>query len=289
MSASRALHHGERLHRPHRAEVLVRAGKGLSSLFKGKTIDRLEDCFRAFTEEERLEGNEAFLCSVCQARTPATKVLRIHRFPRALVLHIKRFKVAKGQHVKLSSNVAIPLQGLDLAPFASESCCLDIGAKYDLYALANHTGSLDSGHYTAHAKVAGAEGAQPWCLFADDKVSEVRASSPAVVSRLFELVSASPEQRSGGARTVLELVSAAAVCSAAPHLSLLGEQLVCSKSLLCAASGGSLPGCSLAGECVMLHIPYRDSYQARETRHPDQTISDGGHGPELEQEDAECR
>lgn len=162
------------------SKVLLHAGKGLSSLFKGKTIDRLEDCFRAFTEEERLEGNEAFWCSACQARTPATKVLRIHRFPHALVLHIKRFKVAKGQHVKLSSNVAIPLQGLDLAPFASESCCLDLGAKYDLYALANHAGSLDSGHYTAHAKVAGADREQPWCLFADDKVSEVRAICSAV-------------------------------------------------------------------------------------------------------------
>lgn len=69
------------------------AGKGFSSLFKGKTIDKLEDCFHAFTEDEKLDGNEAFWCSVCEARTAATKVLRIHRFPRALVLHIKRFKV----------------------------------------------------------------------------------------------------------------------------------------------------------------------------------------------------
>lgn len=69
------------------------AGKGFSSLFKGKTIDKLEDCFHAFTEDEKLDGNEAFWCSVCEARTTATKVLRIHRFPRALVLHIKRFKV----------------------------------------------------------------------------------------------------------------------------------------------------------------------------------------------------
>lgn len=71
----------------------VGAGKGFSSLFKGKTIDKLEDCFHAFTEDEKLEGNEAFWCSVCEARTAATKVLHIQRFPKALVLHIKRFKV----------------------------------------------------------------------------------------------------------------------------------------------------------------------------------------------------
>lgn len=87
--------------------------------------------------------------------------------------------MAARQHVKLSSNVSIPLQGLDLAPFASESACLADGAVYDLYALANHSGSVDSGHYTAHAKVCRADETQPWRLFADDRVEEV-CLSPAV-------------------------------------------------------------------------------------------------------------
>lgn len=83
--------------------------------------------------------------------------------------------MATRQHVKLSANVSIPLQGLDLAPFASESATLEAdGAIYDLYALANHSGSADSGHYTAHAKVCAADDSQPWCLFADDRVQEVR-------------------------------------------------------------------------------------------------------------------
>lgn len=90
--------------------------------------------------------------------------------------------MAARQHVKLSSNVAIPLQGLDLAPFASESASLEEeGAMYDLYALANHSGSVDSGHYTAHAKVLtqqNTENTQPWYLFADDRVHEVCLSLP---------------------------------------------------------------------------------------------------------------
>lgn len=38
------------------------------------------------------QGEEAFHCEVCRDKTSATKHLRIHRFPDALVLHIKRFK-----------------------------------------------------------------------------------------------------------------------------------------------------------------------------------------------------
>ena len=98
--------------------------------------------------------------------------------------------MAVRQHVKLSSNVSIPLQGLDLAPFAAESALLeDGGAMYDLYALANHSGSADSGHYTADVKVAGDGDTQPWCLFADDRVQEVLCST-------FLLVAVARLQRS---------------------------------------------------------------------------------------------
>lgn len=39
-----------------------------------------------------LQGEEAFHCETCKEKTPATKHLRVHRFPEVLVLHIKRFK-----------------------------------------------------------------------------------------------------------------------------------------------------------------------------------------------------
>lgn len=39
-----------------------------------------------------LQGAEAFHCERCGDRTPATKHLRVHRFPEVLVLQIKRFK-----------------------------------------------------------------------------------------------------------------------------------------------------------------------------------------------------
>jgi hypothetical protein len=180
--------------------LLLCAGKGFP-FFKGKALDRLEDCFRAFTEEERLEGYEAFFCSTCQSHCPATKALRLHRLPSCLILHIKRFKVQARSRVKLSANIAFPLQGLNLQPFCSDSSlqnarssapgsssagagvrgvCGGSSTLYDLYAVVNHLGSIDSGHYTAFCRLIGGEGEPVWHHFADDKVSEVWLSSVSI-------------------------------------------------------------------------------------------------------------
>ncbi len=38
-----------------------------------------------------------YACDTCKAKTAATVYMRIHRFPRVLQLHIKRFKYAGGR------------------------------------------------------------------------------------------------------------------------------------------------------------------------------------------------
>lgn len=152
------------------------AGKGASKVLlrKRKALDNVEDCLKAFTGEERLEGDEAFFCSKCNARTTATKTLRIHRFPRCLVLHVKRFKLQNKQHVKMINSVSFPLTDLNLAAFASEGCVIPAeDARYDLYAVTNHSGSLTSGHYTAVCKLQSLGGRQSWYSFDDDTVTAV--------------------------------------------------------------------------------------------------------------------
>ena len=54
----------------------------------------LQDCLKAFTSSEELDGEEAHQCDRCRARRPATKALRISRCPPLLVLHLKRFTLA---------------------------------------------------------------------------------------------------------------------------------------------------------------------------------------------------
>jgi len=150
--------------------------------FKGSSLT-LQDCLRAYTAGEKLDGKEAFSCEKCCDKTAATKQLRLHRLPDALVLHVKRFKHggAGGGGDKLTTDVAFPLRSLDLSnclspesPHPSQECL------YDLYAISYHTGSLAGGHYLACCRLSkeGAEGktttsAPSWYLFNDEKVTPV--------------------------------------------------------------------------------------------------------------------
>ena len=166
--------------------VLV-AGKGLSArIFSPGKFDKLEDCLEAFAAEERLEG-AVFECSSCGKKTTATKTMRIHRFPECLIIHINRFKRAAttitngaNRWIKFGTNVSFPLTGLKLESLASESSgVVKSDQVYDLYAVINHYGSRDFGHYTAFCKVAGTSSSseQPWLKFDDDKVTPVRVDA----------------------------------------------------------------------------------------------------------------
>nr|CAD7440340.1 unnamed protein product [Timema bartmani] len=110
---------------------------------------RLQQCLDHFTKEEVLDGDEKPTCSKCQVRRKCIKSFTIQKFPKILVLHIKRFSPLERFRGKLSVIVDFPLSGLDLNAYASNkgsSCC------YNLYGVANHSGTTYSGHYTASCK-----------------------------------------------------------------------------------------------------------------------------------------
>lgn len=110
---------------------------------------RLSQCFELLTKEEVLDGEEKPTCAKCQCRRKCTKSLAIQKFPKILVVHLKRFSLAERYRGKLSTLVDYPLNGLDLTPFSSTRG--NVGA-YNLYGVANHSGSTYSGHYIAYCK-----------------------------------------------------------------------------------------------------------------------------------------
>lgn len=84
--------------------------------------------------------------------------LSLWTLPDILIIHLKRFRqVAEHRH-KLTTLVRFPLRGLDMAPHLApgggrwaprrlpESRPRD--SLYDLYAVCNHHGSMQGGHYT---------------------------------------------------------------------------------------------------------------------------------------------
>jgi ubiquitin carboxyl-terminal hydrolase 2/21 len=110
---------------------------------------KLSQCFELFTKEEVLDGDEKPTCAKCQCRRKCTKSFSIQKFPKTLVVHLKRFSLAERYRGKLSTVVDYPLTGLDLSLLAATRTQ---GALYNLYGVANHSGSTYSGHYIAYCK-----------------------------------------------------------------------------------------------------------------------------------------
>jgi ubiquitin carboxyl-terminal hydrolase 4/11/15 len=79
--------------------------------------------------------------------------MEIFSAPDYLVVHLKRFSHTRGLWGgrKVDELITFPVQGLDL----SQHILKQTQGKpviYDLYAVSNHFGSLDGGHYTAYCK-----------------------------------------------------------------------------------------------------------------------------------------
>nr|CAB3267553.1 ubiquitin carboxyl-terminal hydrolase 31-like [Phallusia mammillata] len=132
----------------------------------------LEECFDSYTQVEELGPDDSWLCPHCHKQQQGTvKKLSLYTLPDVLVLHLKRFRVSEGKRTKLCTRVEFPVTGLDISkhiycdPSKHSSNSTKAGSwrteginnhihggeeyLYDLYAVCNHFGNLNSGHYTA--------------------------------------------------------------------------------------------------------------------------------------------
>lgn len=119
------------------------------------------DCITQFIQAERLEKENSWYCSNCKDHKLALKKMDIYKTSTYLILHLKRFKTSRissyGSYFgfsssmkKITSTISFPLKDLDLSNFILEKKNHD-AILYDLYAVSNHYGSLEGGHYTAYA------------------------------------------------------------------------------------------------------------------------------------------
>ncbi|RWS15006.1 ubiquitin specific protease-like protein [Dinothrombium tinctorium] len=171
----------------------------------------LSDCFDMYFREEKLAGDNAWICPVCKRRQQCIKKLSLWSVPEVFIVHLKRFRQASStQRNKLSTLVVFPISGLDMNPYLVPKVRLNHSHQsqaksispingshcssatlptsfsmqksrihkisrsedniYDLYAVCNHNGNMQSGHYTAYCKnpVDG-----KWYFFDDTKVTPV--------------------------------------------------------------------------------------------------------------------
>ena len=120
----------------------------------------LEDCLNKMTEKDDLDELNKWFCPNCKTFVHSQATLSIWSVPDVLILHLKRFVERDGTFKKVSSFVEFPTT-LDMMPFivgpqrvetSQESGETDQKGQqiYKLYATINHSGILESGHYTAN-------------------------------------------------------------------------------------------------------------------------------------------
>ena len=128
-----------------------------------KKTPTLYDCFDSFTSYELLENENAWYNEKTKQKENVKKRITFWSLPKILIITLKRFSF-DGKH-KRQDLVHCPLKNLDLSKYVE-------GYKskkyvYDLYAVCNHSGGTQGGHYTSFVKTKN----DTWVHFNDTEVS----------------------------------------------------------------------------------------------------------------------
>lgn len=145
--------------------------------FSSETKCSLKECLDKFSSEELLEGDEMFTCEKCKIKQKCTKKLSIYKYPKVLVIQMKRFRYNSISRDKVNTIVDFPFHGLDIFPYISNDTqkkLHDNHPIYDLCGFSNHIGSLHGGHYVAHINTFDEANQSRWLCFNDATITNVR-------------------------------------------------------------------------------------------------------------------
>lgn len=127
----------------------------------------LYDCFDNFTSSDRLDGDNKWLYEKTKEYIEVDKKINFWSLPKILIIVLKRF-----------DNNGRKNGNLIKFPFELDLCKYCVGYKknsykYNLVSVANHVGSLNSGHYFSYVKNTNGN----WYKFDDTMVSQMDKSN----------------------------------------------------------------------------------------------------------------
>ncbi|KAF7354378.1 Ubiquitin carboxyl-terminal hydrolase [Mycena venus] len=168
-------------------ELRGKAGEAVSN------ENTLAGCLKRYTQPEKLDPKQ-YRCTKCgKAAHEVSKRLSIRKLPPVLSFQFKRFehKADKSTARKIDTRIRFPAT-LDMAPFTT--LVMKAAEKenngplfsypgpaamyeYDLFAVINHEGQINNGHYTNYARFEDEVRVISWYRFDDDKVTPASLGS----------------------------------------------------------------------------------------------------------------
>ena len=145
-----------------------------TEIFKKVEKISIYNCLDLFRNEEILEEQDMWYCNSCKESQKAFKKMEIYKPPNYLIIQFKRFKIKSNTPLisfflnkKIDTFIDFPIQDLDLRKytFGPEKN----SAIYDLYAIIEHYGGLNLGHYIAICK-----NSNSWIKYNDDNISLIK-------------------------------------------------------------------------------------------------------------------
>jgi ubiquitin carboxyl-terminal hydrolase 8 len=129
----------------------------------------LFDCFDKHCEREILEGENAWFNEKANKKQNVSKRLLFWSLPNIMIIDIKRFitSYSTGKSKKNQQFIDIPINNVNFSKYVE-----GYGKEsfiYDLYAICNHHGGIDGGHYSATIKTSNGK----WYNFNDTQVKEI--------------------------------------------------------------------------------------------------------------------
>ena len=125
----------------------------------------LEDCFKNFVKEEKLRKNEAWNCPSCKNKVMAKKKTELYYLPKIFIICFSRFIKENDYYSKNQEEIYFPIENMDMNEYMIGPDKLH--SKYDLFAIIQHFGTMENGHYTSVCK-----NSNIWFKYDDAHVNE---------------------------------------------------------------------------------------------------------------------
>lgn len=155
----------------HRFEPFTNISLPMPTDLPAGTVLTLKHCLEEYSKNEVLDEQNMWTCDGCNEKVQAHKQATIWEAAPSMVFQINRFN--GDRTTKDKRHVDYPTTGLDLAPYITpQNRNPDATYTYRLQSVANHTGSLQGGHYYSYCID---DDTLRWFKYDDHVVSEITA------------------------------------------------------------------------------------------------------------------